>query len=66
MENCDICANDVFRASWGDTGVTRAAFPAPHAAPPAAPAPAPAAVDYDAIVKAVTEQVCRELGITAA
>lgn len=65
MENCDICANDVFRASWGDTGVTRAAFPAPHSAPPAA-APAPAAVDYDAIVKAVTEQVCRELGITAA
>jgi hypothetical protein len=37
---------------------------------PVAPAPvaqaSPATVDYDTIVKAVTEQVCRELGITAA
>ena len=23
MENCDICANDVFRESWGQTGVSR-------------------------------------------
>ncbi|MEI6239115.1 MAG: class II aldolase/adducin family protein, partial [Planctomycetia bacterium] len=29
MENCDICANDVFRSSWGTTGVDRKAFDAP-------------------------------------
>jgi L-fuculose-phosphate aldolase len=28
-ENCDICANDVFRSSWQDTGVSRKAFDAP-------------------------------------
>ncbi|NQW48095.1 MAG: class II aldolase/adducin family protein, partial [Planctomycetes bacterium] len=80
MENCDICANDVFRSSWGNTGVNRKAFDAPPpmgvGSQPAAPAPvaqfapaapaAPVTVDYDTIVKAVTEQVCRELGITAA
>ncbi len=29
MENCDICANDVFRDSWRDTGVERRAFEPP-------------------------------------
>ena len=29
MENCDICANDVFRDSWKDTGVERKAFEPP-------------------------------------
>lgn len=29
MENCDICANDVFRDSWSQSGVERHAFPAP-------------------------------------
>ena len=32
MENCDICANDVFRDSWQSTGIERKAFDAP---PPA-------------------------------
>ena len=31
MENCDICANDVFRTSWGNTGVSRSAFDPPPA-----------------------------------
>ena len=70
MENCDICANDVFRSSWGNAGVTRKAFDAPPpmgAEPGAASRPvAPAGIDQEALVKAVTEQVCRELGITAA
>lgn len=34
MENCDICANDIFRESWKQTGVERKAFPAP---PPMGP-----------------------------
>jgi L-fuculose-phosphate aldolase len=77
MENCDICANDVFRSSWGNTGVTRKAFdaPPPMGADPqpaaaahatASAAAVPPAIDYDVLVKAVTEQVCRELGIGAA
>ncbi|MFM7107839.1 MAG: hypothetical protein ACKOZU_04455 [Planctomycetaceae bacterium] len=69
MENCDICANDVFRASWGTTGVTRTAFDAPPpmgADPGSATRPTPPAVDHEALVKAVTEQVCRQLGISAA
>ncbi|HEX4149658.1 MAG TPA: class II aldolase/adducin family protein [Pirellulales bacterium] len=33
MENCDICANDVFRDSWTHSGVERRAFEAP---PPSA------------------------------
>jgi len=29
MENCDICANDIFRESWRQTGVQRKAFEPP-------------------------------------
>ncbi|MEI8212403.1 MAG: class II aldolase/adducin family protein [Planctomycetota bacterium] len=28
-KNCDICANDIFRESWKQSGVDRRAFPAP-------------------------------------
>jgi hypothetical protein len=60
----------VFRSSWGTTGVIRKAFDAPPpmgADPQNASRPVPpAGIDADALVKAVTEQVCRELGITAA
>jgi len=30
MQNCDICANDVFRESWKETGVVPRAFTPPH------------------------------------
>ncbi|MBL9092962.1 MAG: class II aldolase/adducin family protein [Planctomycetaceae bacterium] len=33
MENCDICANDVFRDSWKSAGVERRAFDAPPPMP---------------------------------
>ena len=71
MENCDICANDVFRSSWGNTGVARKAFDAPPpmgavSKPVLAATPTTSGVDYEMIVKAVTEQVCKELGISAA
>lgn len=32
-QNCDICANDIFRPSWAESGVQRTAFPAPPAMP---------------------------------
>ena len=62
-ENCDICANDVFRDSWKDSGVERRAFDAPPAASPAATssvASAPAN-DQEALVQAITNRVMQEL-----
>jgi len=32
-ENCDVCANDIFRNSWEESGVQRRAFPAPPPMP---------------------------------
>ena len=34
-KNCDVCANDIFRNSWKESGVQRRAFPAPPAMPAA-------------------------------
>jgi L-fuculose-phosphate aldolase len=70
MENCDICANDVFRDSWKETGVERRAFDAPppmgskaQAAnkPAEKPVAAPAADDQEALIKAITERVMASL-----
>jgi len=70
MENCDICANDVFRDSWKSAGVERRAFPAPHAmvkgvaaaAGRAVEAAPPAAgIDQEALVQAITDRVMAEL-----
>jgi L-fuculose-phosphate aldolase len=36
-ENCDICANDIFRETWKDAGVERRAFEAPPAKRPQLP-----------------------------
>ena len=36
MENCDICANDVFRESWSENGIERRAFEPPPPMRPAA------------------------------
>ncbi len=77
FENCDICANDIFRQTWQDSGVQRRAFPAPPPMPAAAKA-AEAAVlqavpvlksgssaveglDEERLVKLITDQVIREL-----
>ncbi len=35
-KNCDVCANDIFRESWKETGVERKGFPAPPAMGPGA------------------------------
>ncbi len=69
LKDCDMCANDVFRASWAHTGVDRRAFPAPPVAPrvetAAAKSSAPAAsgaIDQEALVQAITERVMAALG----
>jgi L-fuculose-phosphate aldolase len=72
FENCDICANDIFRDSWSKAGVERKAFDAPPpmpaggaAAAPAAPAapatPAAAGIDQERLVQLITEQVMQQL-----
>jgi L-fuculose-phosphate aldolase len=40
-KNCDICANDIFRESWKQSGVQRRAFPDPPAMAPKPQATAP-------------------------
>jgi L-fuculose-phosphate aldolase len=68
MKNCDICANDVFRDSWKETGVQQTAFQPPRfqSAPPAA---APSSngqghactPDQEALIQAITERVLAAL-----
>ena len=71
-KDCDICANDVFRDSWSETGVERQAFEAPPAMPAGAPSPVggggPAGgvsagipADQEALVQAITSRVMAEL-----
>ena len=56
-ENCDVCANDIFRDSWKDAGVEQQAF----APPPPEPTPAADPPSVDAIVQAITDRVLAEL-----
>jgi L-fuculose-phosphate aldolase len=60
MENCDICANDIFRDSWQATGVERRAFEPPPAMPPASPVTHGVA-DQEALVKSITDRVLAAL-----
>jgi L-fuculose-phosphate aldolase len=58
MENCDICANDIFRDSWNDSGVQRRAFePPPPMKPKPAAASAASSMDQEALVKLITDRV---------
>jgi L-fuculose-phosphate aldolase len=67
MENCDICANDVFRDSWKESDIQRRAFPAPPSMRPAdngrpAGRPSPTAgVDQEALIQTITERVMAAL-----
>ncbi len=48
-KNCDVCANDIFRNSWKESGVQRRAFPAPP--------PMPAASSASQVEKAVSQSM---------
>lgn len=66
FKNCDICANDIFRESWAESGVARKAFEAPPAMKPADnPAPATpgseAGWDEERLIKMITDQVMNHL-----
>ena len=57
-EDCDICANDIFRDSWADTGVTRRAFEAP---PSMASKGAAATDTTEQLVQLITDRVMQQL-----
>ncbi len=63
-ENCDVCANDIFRSSWEAAGVERKAFAPPPPMKPAtpdSPPAAPAGVDVEALVQVITDRVLEAL-----
>lgn len=60
-ENCDICANDIFRETWKTAGVERKAFDAPPAMPPMAKPQAAGLQGEDQLVAAITERVLQSL-----
>jgi L-fuculose-phosphate aldolase len=64
-QNCDICANDIFRESWAASGVERKAFAAPPAMTETSEASSPAAsssnIDEERLIKLITDQVMQQL-----
>ncbi|GIW97961.1 MAG: L-fuculose-phosphate aldolase [Pirellulaceae bacterium] len=66
-KNCDICANDIFRESWTESGVQRQAFEPP---PPMRPVRTEAgeqaaragSLDEERLVQMITDQVMKQLG----
>lgn len=62
-KNCDVCANDIFRHSWKESGVAPRAFPRPPKMGLAAATPKEAseAVDQEALIRLITERVMEQL-----
>jgi len=57
----------VFKSTWHEVGVARRAFAThPEAAPTGSSVghSLPAGIDYEHLVKTITANVCRELGIS--
>ncbi len=67
IKNCDICANDVFRDSWKETGVMPTAFSPPsykkagETGGSAAAAAGKGTADQEALIQAITDRVLAEL-----
>jgi L-fuculose-phosphate aldolase len=62
MQNCDICANDIFRDSWTKTGVERRAFePPPAMKTNGRPSSSAGEIDQEALVKLITDRVMAAL-----
>jgi L-fuculose-phosphate aldolase len=56
-KDCDICANDIFRDSWKNSGVERRAFDAPPPMGPKASANGDSGVDQEALIQEITSRV---------
>ena len=71
MKNCELCANDVFRESWKETGLEHVAFAPPtfggaNGGTSSGSAPAAAksqgTAEQEALIQAITERVLAALG----
>ncbi len=66
-ENCDICANDIFRESWEAAGVAQRAFEAPPSMRPSSNGSADggqlatAPIDQETLIRTITERVMEEM-----
>ncbi len=67
-ENCDICANDVFRESWSEAGIQRRAFDAPPPMTRLAAANgnndsdrSTSVPDREALIQTITDRVVQEI-----
>ncbi|MDX2039374.1 MAG: class II aldolase/adducin family protein [Isosphaeraceae bacterium] len=60
LENCDLCANSLFREGYSDFVPESKAFVHPRLLEQSAPAPAP--TDMEALVQLITNQVMSALG----
>lgn len=62
MENCDICANDIFRDSWKHTGVERRAFEAPPPGKKSQPGiNGSNNTDQEQLIQTITDRVMAEI-----
>lgn len=61
MKNCELCANDVFRNSWKESGVEQCAFQPPVFHPDRQQAPANGSPDQEALIQAITDRVMAAL-----
>jgi len=66
VKNCDICANDVFRESWKQTGVQPQAFQPPHygGSSPSNGSPFSGKMTrakHEALIQAITDRVMKAL-----
>lgn len=61
MKNCELCANDVFRDSWKESGVEQHAFQPPVYHPERKQAGANGSPDQEALIQAITERVMSAL-----
>jgi L-fuculose-phosphate aldolase len=61
MKNCELCANDVFRDSWKESGVTQEAFQPPVYRPERQCSTGNGSPDQEALIQAITERVMEAL-----
>ncbi|MHB8901677.1 MAG: class II aldolase/adducin family protein [Thermoguttaceae bacterium] len=61
MKNCELCANDVFRDSWKESGVEQKAFQPPVYRAERSSAGAENPADQEALIQAITERVMAAL-----
>ena len=61
MKNCELCANDVFRNSWKESGVEQCAFQPPVFHPERQQVPANGSPDQEALIQAITDRVMAAL-----